>query len=87
MTTELLEARADRAMRDGGRPLSWWQALGPLLAWAVFFGVMVVGGLLAESTQNGHRPQVADVVPQPSVPADRQASGPDQVSIKASFAP
>jgi len=88
MTTELLEARASRALRDAVRPLSWWQAIGPLLAWAIFFGVMMVGGLVAESPRQGQRPEVAESLDEKSSPAAvRRSYWPDQRAIRASFAP
>jgi hypothetical protein len=83
---ELLEARASRAVHDAAMPLSWRQAAGPLIAWAVFLGLMALGGLLAELTQQGQVSQVANVPAQSSAP-NPQASVPDRGSIRASFAP
>ena len=50
-----IEARACRHSFTSQTDYSWGRTLGPLMVWAAFFVVMIIGGALAPTSS----PQVA----------------------------
>jgi hypothetical protein len=44
-----IEARVHHASMTAARPVPLVRSLAPLIAWAAFFAVMIVGGALAPS--------------------------------------